>query len=146
MSYLVDTNVLLRSVQKSHPMHSVAANSIDLLLHLREEVFIIPQNLVEFWCVATRPEGNNGLGISLDEAAKRMAAFKNVLILLPDLDSIFGIWEKVVIGHQVLGKQVYDARLVAAMKVHGITHLLTFHAADFKRYDEITVVNPSSVK
>ena len=31
------------------------------------------------------------------------------------------------------------------MKVHGITHLLTFNTADFKRYDGITVVNPSSV-
>ena len=146
MSYLVDTNVLLRSVQKSHPMHSVAANSIDLLLHQRQEVFIIPQNLVEFWCVATRPEVNNGLGMSIDEAARRMAAFKNALMLLPDLDSIFGTWEQLVVDHQVSGKQVYDARLVAAMKVHGITHLLTFNTTDFKRYDGITVVSPLSVK
>ena len=50
MSYLVDTNVLLRSVQKSHPMQSDAVNSIDRLLRNREQVFIIPQNLIEFWC------------------------------------------------------------------------------------------------
>jgi predicted nucleic acid-binding protein len=146
MSYLVDTNVLLRSVQKSHPTHSVAANSIDLLLHHREVVFVIPQNLIEFWCVATRPEVNNGLGMSIDEALKRMAAFKNALILLPDMDSIFGEWEQLVVEHQVLGKQVYDARLVAAMKVHNVTHLLTFNTDDFKRYTGITVVNPSSVR
>jgi predicted nucleic acid-binding protein len=146
MSYLVDTNVLLRSVQKSHPMHSDAANSIDLLLRHREKVFIIPQNLIEFWCVATRPEGNNGLGISVDETAQRIAAFKKALVLLPDTDLIFGEWERLVFKHQVLGKQVYDARLVAAMKVHNVTDLLTFNTADFKRYDEITVVSPSSVE
>ena len=57
MSYLVDTNVLLRSVQKSHPMESEAANSIELLIRHREILVITPQNLIEFWCVATRPEG-----------------------------------------------------------------------------------------
>jgi len=33
MSYLVDTNVLLRSVQTSHPMHSDAVRAIHLLLN-----------------------------------------------------------------------------------------------------------------
>ena len=33
MSYLVDTNVLLRSVQKTHPMQLDASRAIDLLLH-----------------------------------------------------------------------------------------------------------------
>ena len=146
MSYLVDTNVLLRSVQKSHPMESEAANSIELLLRHREVVSITPQNLIEFWCVATRPEVNNGLGLSIYGALQRIEAFKEALVLLLDTDSIFSEWEQLVVKHQVSGKQVYDARLVAAMKVHKVTHLLTFNTDDFKRYDEITVVSPSAVK
>ncbi len=146
MSYLVDTNVLLRSVQKSHPMQSDAVNSIDRLLRNREQVFIIPQNLIEFWCVATRPEASNGLGISVDETAQRIAAFKRALVLLPDTDLIFGEWERLVVKHQVSGKKVYDSRLVAAMKIHNISLLLTFNTDDFKRYDGITAVSPSSVK
>src|SRR5712692_4525398 len=146
MSYLVDTNVLLRSVQKSHPMQSDAVNSIDRLLRNREQVFIIPQNLIEFWCVATRPEANNGLGVSVDETAQRIAAFKRALVLLPDTDLIFGEWERLVVKHQVSGKKVYDSRLVAAMKIHNISLLLTFNTDDFKRYDGITAVSPSSVK
>jgi len=31
------------------------------------------------------------------------------------------------------------------MNVHKVTHLLTFNTADFKRYDGISVVSPSSV-
>ena len=135
MSYLVDTNVLLRSVQESHPMHSDAANSIALLLRQREQVSIIPQNLVEYWCVTTRPE-----------TVRRIEAFKKALVLLPDNDLIFGEWERLVFKHQVLGKQVYDARLVAAMNVHRVTHLLTFNTDDFERYDGITVISPSSVE
>ena len=145
MSYLVDTNVLLRSVQKSHPMESEAANSIKLLLRQREILVITPQNLIEFWCVATRPEVNNGLGISIDDTLRRIESFKRVLVLLPDTDSIFSEWEQLVLQYQVSGKQVYDARIVAAMNTHRITHLLTFNTADFKRFEGITVVSPSSV-
>jgi len=53
MSYLVDTNVLLRSVQKSHPMQSEAVRAINLLLRNPEAVSVIPQNLIEFWAVET---------------------------------------------------------------------------------------------
>jgi len=145
MSYLVDTNVLLRSVQKSHPMESQAANSIELLLRQREILVITSQNLIEFWCVATRPEANNGLGISISETVRPIESFKRVLVLLPDTESIFSEWEQLVVQYQVSGKQVYDARLVASMNTHRITHLLTFNTADFKRYDGITVLSPSSV-
>jgi len=145
MSYLVDTNVLLRSVQKSHPMQLDASRSINLLVRRGEAVSVIPQILIEFWAVATRPEVSNGLGLSVDETAQRIAAFKTVFQLLPDTDSIFKEWEQLVLRHQVRGKQVYDARLVAGMNVHALTHLLTFNTDDFKRYSETTVVSPSSV-
>ncbi len=44
-----------------------------------------------------------------------------------------------------MGKQVHDARLVAAMITHHITHLLTFNIDDFKRFSAIVVVHPRSV-
>jgi hypothetical protein len=52
-----------------------------------------------------------------------------------------------VVDHGVSGKQLYDtrfhdARLVAAMIVHGITPLLTLDAGDFSRFPEITAVHP----
>ena len=40
---------------------------------------------------------------------------------------------------------VHDARLVAAMIVHGIPNLLTFNLPDFKRFTEITVISPEEV-
>lgn len=109
MSYLVDTNVILRSVQKTHPMQLDSSRSFELLIHRGEIVSVIPQNLIEFWAVATRPPLNNGLGMSADEAAQHIAVFKSALELLPDTDSIFIEWEQLVIRHKVLGKQVYDA-------------------------------------
>jgi predicted nucleic acid-binding protein len=44
----------------------------------------------------------------------------------------------------VIGNQVYDVRLVAAMTVHGIGRILTFNAGDFARYG-IEVIHPLAV-
>ena|SRR5438445_6263873 len=126
MKCLVDTNVLLRSVQLSHPMNSVPAGSINSFLRSGETLVIVPQNVIEFWCVATRPEAANGLGLSAAETAQRVKAFRNFLVLLPDANEIFNEWERLVAQHVVTGKRVYDARLVAAMLVHEVTHILTF--------------------
>lgn len=35
------------------------------------------------------------------------------------------------------GKAVHDARIVAAMRSHSITNVLTFNIADFRRYSDI---------
>lgn len=51
----MDTNVLLRSVQKSHPMQLDASRAIDHLLVHDKAIAVILQNLIEFWAVATRP-------------------------------------------------------------------------------------------
>jgi predicted nucleic acid-binding protein len=48
------------------------------------------------------------------------------------------------VTHEASGKASHDARLVAAMKVHGITHVLTFNVDDFKRY-EISVLHPAAL-
>ncbi|MEA5618184.1 hypothetical protein VB711_10105 [Cronbergia sp. UHCC 0137] len=62
-----------------------------------------------------------------------------------DTPQIFTEWESLVIKHQVMGKQVHDARLAAAMVAHNITHLLTFNVDDFKRFSVIVVVDPRSI-
>lgn len=145
MSYLVDTNVLLRSIQRTHAMHSDAVRVTALLTRQGEELTIIAQNLIEFWGVATRPLDSNGLGLSVPEVFGHVNTFKIAFRLLPDTSEILGEWERLVEHHKVLGRQVHDARLVAAMAVHKVTHLLTFNDADFKRFTEITVVNPASI-
>ena len=146
MSYLVDTNLLLRLAQPKNPHQREAVRSLRALRRQKESLAIIPQNLIEFWAVATRPPANNGLGLTVDETAKLIAKLKSLFTVLPDTSDIFPEWERVVLQYQVAGKQSHDARFVAAMTVHNLTHLLTFNTDDFKRYSEITVVDPASVK
>lgn len=126
-------------------MSAVADNAVSTLLTQGEILCVTPQNLIEFWAVATRPLANNGLELTIDQAQKEIAKLKTILKFLPDAPDIFSEWEKLVIQHQVTGKPTHDARLVAAMKVHSVTHLLTFNTSDFKRFTTITAVNPSTI-
>jgi len=145
MKYLVDTNILLRLVQKNSLMHLDTQRAIVTLKKQGEFLCIIPQNIIEFWAVATRPLDKNGLGLSITQAEEESEKLKKIFILELDTPQIFTEWEYLVIKHQVMGKQVHDARLVAAMLAHNITHLLTFNVDDFKRFSDIVVVDPRSV-
>ena len=145
MKYLVDTNILLRLVQKNSPMHLDTQRAILKLKKQGEFLCIIPQNIIEFWAVATRPLDKNGLGLSITQAEEESEKLKKIFILELDTPQIFTEWESLVIKYQVMGKQVHDARLAAAMVVHNITHLLTFNVDYFKRFSDIVVVDPRSI-
>jgi predicted nucleic acid-binding protein len=145
MKYLVDTNILLRLVQKNSPMHLDTQRAILKLKKQGEFLCIIPQNIIEFWAVATRPLDKNGLGLSITQAEEESEKLKKIFILELDTPQIFTEWESLVIKYQVMGKQVHDARLAAAMVAHNITHLLTFNVEDFKRFSDIVVVDPRSI-
>jgi predicted nucleic acid-binding protein len=142
MNYLVDTNVLLRSVQDTHPMYKFSVEAIKILLEEGHILCIIPQNLIEFWVVATRPIEVNGLGLSVVDALKELEELKNCFVLLPDTELIFPIWESLINKYKITGKPAHDVRLVAAMIAHNLTHLLTFNTSDFHRFSEITVLDP----
>jgi len=58
---------------------------------------------------------------------------------------MFAEWERIVIQQQVSGKKAHDARLVASMKDHGITDILTFNRTDFSRYPDITIIEPQKL-
>jgi predicted nucleic acid-binding protein len=145
MNYLVDTNFLLRLAQNTSPFQQYTRNAYSNLRSQSQVLMIVPQNLVEFWAVATRPVNVNGLGLSIELASQELSQMKQLFRLQLDTPEILMIWEQLVIKYQVKGKQVHDTRLVAAMIAHQITHLLTFNTDDFKRFTEITVIDPRDI-
>jgi predicted nucleic acid-binding protein len=87
----------------------------------------------------------NGLGFSQGEVLKEIGGIESLLTLLPDVPAIYPVWKQLVRDHNVRGVKVHDARLVAVMKVYAIDTILTFNAADFKRYGDIGAVQPGAV-
>jgi predicted nucleic acid-binding protein len=65
--------------------------------------------------------------------------------LLSDSLSVHEQWRKLLVTYGESGVQVHDARLAAAMRVHGVKQILTFDARDFARYADIEAIHPRAV-
>jgi predicted nucleic acid-binding protein len=146
MAVLVDTNILVRSVQPHHPLTAAAENAIAALIRSDETMTVAVQNLIEFWVVATRPARENGLGMTAEFAQRELARFKELFQVLPESDGVLPEWERLVSSYHVSGKTAHDARLVAVMNVNGVDKILTFDTADFTRFQEIQVLDPNLVR
>lgn len=145
MPVLIDTNLLLRSIDLNHAMNQTAVQALTRLREQGEPLYIIPQNLIEFWNVYTRPLERNGLGRTPEEASVEIQQLRSLFTLLPDTAAIYPEWESIVSRYGIRGVNVHDARLVAAMLTHELTHIVTFNARDFIRYAEIVVVEPAAI-
>ena len=143
MTVQLDTNVLTRLAQPTHPLHATAASAVRNLQSAGHSLCIVPQNFYEFWVVATRPLGDNGLALTVPEAVTELDRLKRTFVLNSDTPTILPEWEKLISAFDCKGKTAHDARIVAAMKVHGVKDLLTFNVKDFARYSDLNVIDPA---
>lgn len=144
-SVLIDSNILLRLAQPAHSQSPIASAAIAALRKSNSDLCLAPQNLVEFWVVATRPVSNNGLEMSPAKVANEIRRLRNLFRLLEGVPGVADAWETLVGKYQVSGKLAHDAHLVATMLVHNVRHLLTFNGEDFKRFSAVEVIEPASV-
>jgi predicted nucleic acid-binding protein len=145
-SYLVDTNILLRISRRDDPDYRIVDGALERLLREDAALYYTHQNIAEFWNVWTRPADKNGFGLAGETAEREIGKFESMMAFAADNAAIYARWRQLVRDHGVAGVQVHDARLVAAMLVHGIPNLLTLNAADFARYaGVITTIHPGSL-
>jgi predicted nucleic acid-binding protein len=145
MLYLVDSNILLRWVKPDHSDYPTIVAATDAILRRDGVLCYTSQNVAEFWSACTRPLDRNGYGLSPQDADRRARLFEAKLRLLSDSLAVHEEWRKLLVAHNVSGVQVHDARLVAAMRVHGVRLILTFNDKDFARYSDIRVIHPRAV-
>lgn len=143
MRFLIDTNVVIRLIQGGQPQQIPASSALRHLETTGHEICVVPQVFYEFWAVATRPAEMNGLGLDAAEAGRVLGHMQSLFTLLRDERTIFDYWEALVTTHAIQGKASHDARLVAAMRRHSLSHLLTFNPSDFERFSQIVVVTPA---
>ena len=145
--YLADTNILLRFLLLNDPAYPAIRQAVRTLKIRGEQIATTPQNIAEFWNVCTRPiTVRGGLGLSVEATEMRLRLLERHFPVLPDSPAIYEKWKTLVLAHKVRGVNVYDARLVAAMMVHSVTHILTANVKDFQRYPDITVVMPKEIE
>lgn len=145
-AYLLDTNVLLRLLLEDDPLYAEVRVAVNRLESRGELLHFAPQDAAELWNVLTRPKQRNGSGLSPAEADALLSEAEALFDLLPDVSAMYTHWRRLVRGAGVSGVRVHDARLVASMQAHAVTHLLTLNARDFARYVPLTgivVVEPA---
>src|SRR6266481_4172418 len=89
MRCLIDTNILLRGLDRNHPMCRVVRRALIALRRQDDRLFLAVQNLIEFWAVATRPVDSNGLGMSIQWATAQLGKMKQFFALLPESADTF---------------------------------------------------------
>lgn len=148
MTYLLDTNILLRWMRPADAHHAVALNAIETLTAQGDELFIAPQSVIEFWNVATRPIARNGYGLSALQVEGQIALIERAFLSASETPDIYPQWRRLARAYGIEGIHVFDTRLVAVMKAHGIENILTFNRADFIGFEgdeSIRVVDPAKI-
>ena len=137
----VDTNVLIYARFTDSPAHEAARAGLQNALDASEPLRISRQIVREYLALVTRPQI---WPVAIDRAdalddVERFAAAFEVLEDGPAVtDRLVSLCRQVPVG----GRQVHDANIVATMLAYGERRLLTFNAADFRRYaDHIELVS-----
>ena len=146
MRYLLDTGILLRLVNRADPLFPSVRNAARTLRARGHTFCTATQNAAEFWNVCTRPGTvRGGLGLSLDEAARRLRIIERGVTVLSETDTTYQTWKALIVSHSVHGVQVHDARLAALMASYVLTHLLTLNKAEFSRYSFLQPLTPADL-
>jgi predicted nucleic acid-binding protein len=141
MDILVDTGVLLRLVIPTDPLNADIRQAIKILRTRGERLIMLTQNAAEFWNVCTRPATTRGgYGFSIEETARQLRLIERLISVRQESEAAYQEWKRLVVVHSVKGTKVHDARIVAAMKTHGITHVLTLNGDDFRRFAPLVTV------
>lgn len=82
---------------------------------------------------------------TVQEAVNELEALLPSLVVLEETAESATRLRQLVRRHQVRGKQIHDANIVAVMLNYGITQLATFNTGDFERFNEITLTPRSDV-
>jgi len=135
----IDTNVLVAASVTAHPSHGVASAYLARLEADGAPACINGQICREFLVVLTR-QPVEGRAFTTDEALAALGTWLSACVVFEENESVLAELLELVRRHDVKGKQVHDANIVATMHANGLARLATLNAADFARFeDEIAV-------
>lgn len=133
----VDTNVLLAATDTTRDRHAEAISFLNGGLTGEQRIFATSQILREYLVVATRPIEVNGLALSPSDASDNVRRFQRFIQILPEDTETSTHLLTLIREHDLSGKRIHDANLVASMLRHGLRKLKTFNPVDFKVFADL---------
>lgn len=136
----VDTNVLLAATDTSRKQHVAALDFLNRGLAGDHRLFVITQIFREYLVVATRPVESNGLGLTGSDAVHNVKRFQQFIQILPEDAETTVHLLSLMQKHDLKGKRIHDANLVASMMRHGLRKLKTFKPGDFEVFTDVEII------
>ena len=123
------------------PAHAAAAAALERLAG-QGPVAITRQILREYVAVVTRPQ-SWAAPMPLSQALGQAEVLSHRFRVFEDGQEVWAQLRILARTYNFGGKQVHDANIVATMRAHGETRLLTFNAKDFRRFEPlIEIITP----
>jgi predicted nucleic acid-binding protein len=141
---LLDTNILLTATDNSRPEFKEARELFGRALESGVHLCISSQIIREYLVAATRPVEVNGLGLSPSGAVHNIHTFKRRLIFLEETELVSSELVNLVLRHELRGKKIHDANIVAFMQVENIHKLISCNPEDFVPFSHIQVLSIES--
>lgn len=142
-SILIDSNVLIHLYDTNSDPHKYIAPSLLYLYKNGYRLTIFPQNIVEFWSVATRDK--RGLNWTVKRTYMEIKALQDLFYLQMEPEGWFKSWLSRVVKNESVSRKAYDARLVTMMVHYGIGQVLTSDRRDFSAHTDIGVLSPKEI-
>jgi predicted nucleic acid-binding protein len=138
---LVDTNVLVYAVNSDAPKHTSCRALVEAVRAGEVQCALVPQVLLEFHAIVT--DGRRVTRPLAPETAQEVVrALRGFFPVLDACREALEYLPVVVVEKGISGGDIFDAWLVAQMRVLGIDRICTYNAKDFMGYTGIRAVRP----
>lgn len=138
MKILIDSNILVYSLYENSE-HFAKSREI---LKKNSDLFISTQNLIETFRVITSAQFQTQTPYEPKDAVDTLDIFsQNMKVVSPNKET-FIILKGLIAKYGVKSYAIYDANIVATMITYGIDCIYTNNQNDFKKYKEISAINP----
>jgi predicted nucleic acid-binding protein len=140
---LLDTNVVVYTLDRSAPQHQECRRLLDLVQAGRVAAALLPQVIVECYSVLTSAR-RVAAPLPAEQARAALGALRRVLDVKPVPAGALPELDRLLARHPRLGADVFDLFLAAQMRCHGIEDICTYNVADFV-LPGIRALTPSQV-
>jgi predicted nucleic acid-binding protein len=137
----VDTNVLIYSRLALSPFHAQALAKLTGLRAAGHDLWISRQTTREYLAAMSRPGALTGT-IPMAALVADVQAFLAAYWVAEDGPAVTTALLSLLTATPGGGKQIHDANIVATMRAHGVSRILTHNVADFNRYASLITVVP----
>lgn len=138
--YLIDTNILVYSINKNSDFHTQTNTLLQKLINQDYQLYTSTQNLLEFERIITHPIFNKLIDYRIRN--KQLDFWINNLNILHEDKIVWLKYLELRAQLKPIGNKIFDIWLASIAISNGIHYIVTANEKDFTNIPEIKIYNP----